>query len=56
MMVPVHAVEHFDAHSEEPSSFPFVYAGLHEPGRRSVPERVRSDPSGKTSQACGRLE
>jgi hypothetical protein len=43
MMVSVHAIEHLDRHSEKAGRFPFVDAGLHEPGRRGVPQGVRHD-------------
>lgn len=36
VVVPIYAVEHLDRHAEKSSSFPFIDAGLHQPGRYRV--------------------
>ena len=41
MAVTVDPVQHLDRHAEEPGGLPFVHAGLHQPRRARVAQRVR---------------
>src|SRR5579862_2546200 len=50
MMMAINAVEHLNTHAEKSRCFPFVDAGLHEPRRRGVPQRVRSYPALESCQ------
>src|SRR5207253_6919626 len=47
MVVAIRAQQRLNAHAEITGSFPWIDAGLHEPGRRSVAERVRRNFSGE---------
>ena len=48
MMVAVDLVEHLDAHAEKARRLPFVDAGLHQPRRCRVAQRMRRQISGKS--------
>nr|WP_315765214.1 MULTISPECIES: hypothetical protein [unclassified Bradyrhizobium] len=43
-------------HAEEPGCLPNRHAALHQPGRRCVAQRVRSDFPGQLGQIHGRFE
>jgi hypothetical protein len=56
MVMTINAIQHLDRHAEKARRFPFVDAVLHQPGRRGVPQRVRTDPSSHLGQAQRGLE
>jgi hypothetical protein len=56
VMMTVDTVEHLNAHAEKSCGLPLVDAGLHEPCRRGVPQRVRSNLAIKLCLSQSALE
>ena len=56
VMVAIDSIEHLDAHPQKARCLPFVYAGLHQPGRRCVAQRVRCNFARQLASRHRRLE
>jgi hypothetical protein len=55
-MVTVDAVEHFDAHAEKACDLPAIDAGLQQPTRCRVPQRVWRDLPRQLCQRHGAFD
>lgn len=56
VVMTINAIKHLDRHAEKAGRLPFVDTVLHEPGRRGVAQRVRTNSPAHLGQAQRGLE